>query len=189
VRIGEAIYEVMFIIPIITPSFFNSDKCREELEMFISREKSLGRCDLILPVYYTDSPLMNDESVRIKDELAEVIHGRNFVDWRQLRNKPLSDLKVKKQMEELAKQIRDGIKRVIQASSMGTTGSPSRHLPEDREIHPKNMQTSSQDTLIEGEPNTFLVDPLGDGKYTTITQALADAKPGDRILIRPGVYK
>jgi len=51
-RIEESIDEVTFLIPIITPSFFRSLYCRDELQQFIEHEKKLERNDLILPVYY-----------------------------------------------------------------------------------------------------------------------------------------
>ena len=51
----------MFLIPIITPGFFDSKPCREELELFLQRERTLSRSDLILPVYYIDYPAFNNE--------------------------------------------------------------------------------------------------------------------------------
>ncbi|PXF61383.1 MAG: hypothetical protein C4B59_03855 [Candidatus Methanogaster sp.] len=50
-RIEESIDEVTFLIPIITPSFFRSPYCRDELQRFLEREKELGRNDLVLPIY------------------------------------------------------------------------------------------------------------------------------------------
>ena len=49
-----ALREVRFLIPIITPNFFQSEECRKELEQFISHEELTGRNDLILPIYYID---------------------------------------------------------------------------------------------------------------------------------------
>jgi F-box protein 11 len=37
-------------------------------------------------------------------------------------------------------------------------------------------------------PKTLLVDAHGSGTYRTVGEAIAAAQPGDRILIRPGVY-
>ena len=52
------------LIPILTPSFFNSEPCRAELEQFLEREKELGRNDLVLPLYYIDHPAFSDEVQR-----------------------------------------------------------------------------------------------------------------------------
>ena len=57
--------EVTFLIPIITPSFFKSKACRDELGRFLERERRLNRDDLILPVYYVDTPLINKRIVAL----------------------------------------------------------------------------------------------------------------------------
>lgn len=45
-RLGEALSEASFLIPIITPLFFSSNACREELTHFIDHEKTMDRDDL-----------------------------------------------------------------------------------------------------------------------------------------------
>src|SRR3982751_4267728 len=42
-RIDETLDAVTFLIPVITPTFFKSPACRNELERFLKREESLGR--------------------------------------------------------------------------------------------------------------------------------------------------
>lgn len=39
------------------------------------------------------------------------------------------------------------------------------------------------------EPPDHIVDPYGRGHFTTITAAIDSAQPGDRILVRPGLYE
>src|SRR6201995_4424634 len=63
-RIDGAIDGTTFLIPIITPSFFKSPPCRNEIERFLEREKKLKRSDLILPIYYVTSPTLDDEELR-----------------------------------------------------------------------------------------------------------------------------
>ena len=64
-RIKNALDEEMtFLIPIITPGFFNSEPCRDELERFIEVETKLNRNDLILPIYFVDTPLLNNAELR-----------------------------------------------------------------------------------------------------------------------------
>lgn len=50
-RIAESLDEAMFLIPVITPSFFESNPCCEELDAFRAREGKLER-RLVLPLYY-----------------------------------------------------------------------------------------------------------------------------------------
>ena len=49
----------------------------------------------------------------------------------------------------------------------------------------------SAEPLVAGRPDrpTRLVDPRRPGAFKTIGDAIRDAKPGDRILVRPGLYK
>src|ERR1700736_1619596 len=41
-----------FLIPILTPAYFQSRACREEYLKFADCEKKIGRNDLVLPLYY-----------------------------------------------------------------------------------------------------------------------------------------
>ena len=58
-RIDESLDGVTFLIPILTPRFFRSAACRDELKRFLKREEELRRGDLILPIYYLDSSTLN----------------------------------------------------------------------------------------------------------------------------------
>jgi hypothetical protein len=111
-RLEESLDTVTFLIPIITPSFFNSKYCRAELQHFLKREKYLGRNDLILPVYYVDCPLLNDEARRRSDELAQTIADRQYADWRDLRFESFDSPKVHRALHQLAMQIRDSFDRL-----------------------------------------------------------------------------
>ena len=83
-RIDDSLNEVTFLIPFLTPSFFTSTECRREVERFLERESKLDRDDLILAVYYIDAPVLNDESKRSADVLAEEFARRQYHDWRDL---------------------------------------------------------------------------------------------------------
>jgi F-box protein 11 len=105
-RIRDCIYSVHFLICIMTPRFFRSDACRAEFERFVKLERAIGRDDLILPVYYIDSPVLNDVEKRNGDPVAQLIGMRNYVDWRDLRFEPLDSPTAKKRMARLASDIR-----------------------------------------------------------------------------------
>jgi F-box protein 11 len=104
-RIDESLDSVTFLIPIITPGFFKSLPCRNELERFIEREKRLQRADLILPIYYVDCPILNNKAKRDADPLARVIASRNYADWRELRFEPIDSPRVGRVLAMLARQI------------------------------------------------------------------------------------
>jgi DNA-binding XRE family transcriptional regulator len=130
-RIENALLEeITFLIPIITPSFFKSKACRKELARFVELEKKLGRNDLILPVYYVNTPLLNDAELRATDELAQVIASRQYADWRQLRLEPFTNPQVGKTLAKLAVQIRDALLRIQKnRKASAKMGRPYRSRP------------------------------------------------------------
>ena len=97
VRIEESIDGSAFFIPVITPSFFKSTACCNELERFVEREKSLGRSDLILPVYYIECIELKDKNAN----LARIISSHQYVDWRGLRHKSRTSREVKEKFQIL----------------------------------------------------------------------------------------
>ena len=135
-RIEESLDEVTFLVPIITPSFFNSQYCRRELERFLERERELKRDDLILPIYYVDCPLLNDKEKRAGDELAQAIADHQYADadWRDLRFEPFTSPQVGKTLEKLAVQIRDALERVQAESSDKDRGGSGREDLDRRAI-------------------------------------------------------
>jgi F-box protein 11 len=105
----ESLDAAAFLIAIVTPGFFKSAACREELERFIEREKRLGRDDLILPVYYVDCPILHDEGKRKADPLARVVAERQYADWRELRFEPFTSPQVARTLANMATQIAEAL--------------------------------------------------------------------------------
>ncbi len=196
-RIEESLDEVTFLIPIVTPGFFKSAACRDEVERFLEREKRLGRNDLILPVYYVGCPVLDDEAKRANDTLALAISDHNWADWRELRFEPLTSPQVRKTLAQLAVEVRDALERV------GPTVEPAasrRKRAAAARRRPGPARAAAQEPSIEGtettrrpspktEPPTRVVDPMHRGDFPTITEAIEAAEPGDRILVRPGLYQ
>jgi parallel beta-helix repeat protein len=198
-RIEESLDEASFLIPIITPSFFNSPYCRSELERFLDREKQLGRNDLILSVYYVNCPFLDDEAKQASDKLAQAIATHQYADWRELRFEPFTAPLVGKTLARLAGQIRNALERVQASQKTSTTTSASgtasrlsrESSPEvspSTESAPEGVQ-STQQPSTRTDPPTHVVDAMYRGDFPTITQAIAAAQPGDRILVRPGLYQ
>lgn len=111
-RINAALQIITFLIPIITPNFFTSTYCRHVLLMFLQHETKLGRNDLILPVYYIESPMLEDPNKRSDDELAQILAVRQCIDWRDLRLNPFSDQQVQATLADMAEQILDALNRL-----------------------------------------------------------------------------
>ena len=185
-RIDEALDAVPLLLVIITPSLFRSPPCRTEVTMFLDRERVLGRADLILPVYYISAREMDDPGLRESDEMATVLASRQFADWRELRFEPFTSPLVRKAIAQLASRMRDtfwqppvapvrparrGQVSWSAGGSAGQGGGTSR-------------------VTAKTEPPTYVVDVFpGRGDFATVSAAIAATKPGDRILVRPGLYE
>jgi CheY-like chemotaxis protein len=110
-RLDEAISSSMFLIPIVTPLFFTSDPCRDELTKFISHEKALGRDDLILPIYFVTTPNLEKDEERQRDSLAQEIASRQIYDWRDEADLPLDDPEIRKAIRNLSEGVATALDR------------------------------------------------------------------------------
>jgi parallel beta-helix repeat protein len=188
-RIDETLDAVTLLLVIITPGFFRSPACRAEVKRFLARERELGRQDLILPVYYVSTPELDDPKRREADELARVLASRQFVDWRELRFEPFTSPVVRRALAQLASRMRDTFWQQL----------PVRPSRPDESPQVATQATGSEATATEpaatGKPTaksespTHVVDAYHRGDYTTIGAAIRAARPGDRILVRPGLYQ
>jgi parallel beta-helix repeat protein len=184
-RIDGALDAVTLLLVIITPSLFRSQACRSEVKRFLEREQALGRADLILPVYYIGAREMDDPGLREGDELARVLASRQYADWRELRFEPFTSPLVHKTIAVLASRMRDTFWQLPavparHARLIRTTGSSMGSAEQAGDAGTVTAKT---------EPPTHVVDAWQRGDFTTVGAAIKAAKPGDRILVRPGLYE
>jgi CheY-like chemotaxis protein len=110
-RLTEVISTSRFLVPIVTPLFFKSDPCRDELKQFLEHEKSLGRDDLILPIYFVTAPVLERPELLKDDALAFEIGSRQRYDWRVQADLPPNDPQIRRAVRELAQKIATAIAR------------------------------------------------------------------------------
>lgn len=210
-EIRESLEDALFFIPILTPAYFKSGPCRDELMLFLEREKKLERDDLILTVYYVNCAALNDKVKRAKDELAEVIGSRNYVDWRELRFEPFTSPQIRRLLAQLGSQVCDALESLAPAEAQGATASAPEVVSavgEARTTTPLassraegtlgkieiagvtlHLEPAERGPTTKNEPKIRIVDPNERGKFSTISAAIAKADPGDKIVVRPGVYE
>lgn len=111
-RIIEALTAARFLIPILTPSYFTSEACREEAEFFLNHEKRHKRRDLILPIYLIEADVLEDSAERAGDYLARQFYERQYGDWRDAAFELWNAPRIKHRVMELAKQVKLAAKRV-----------------------------------------------------------------------------
>jgi parallel beta-helix repeat protein len=185
-RVDGALDVVALLLVIVTPGFFGSAACRAELARFLERERELGRSDLILPVYYISAWEMDDLPTREADELARVLASRQFADWRELRFEPFTSPLVRKAVAQLASRMRDAFWQPGAVSGR----SADRHAQQGETATWTSVQAAAGARVTaKTEPPTRVVDAWHRGDFTTISAAIKAAKPGDRILVRPGLYE
>ena len=184
-RIDEALDAVTLLVVIITPSLFRSPACRAEFGKFLERERALGRADLILPVYYIGTRELDDPALREADEMAGVLASRQFADWRELRFEPFTSPLVRKAIAQLASRMRDTFWRppAVPARPAGRVQEAASSTRSSEQAGGVGLVTAKT------EPPTHVVDVVpGRGDFATVGAAIKAAKPGDRILVRPGLY-
>ena len=185
-RIEETLDVVTLLLVIITPGFFGSAECRAEVARFLERERELGHSDLVLPVYYISAPEMDDPAVRESDELAQVLTSRQLADWRELRFEPFTSPVVRKTIAQLASRMRDAFWQPppVQAGQVA-----------ERRQQAETATESAEEARVGGlvpvktEPPTHVVDAWQRGDFSTVSAAVEAARPGDRIVVRRGLYE
>jgi hypothetical protein len=81
--IQERLSSANFFIPVITPRYFRSTACVDELKEFSLGAKRLGVKELIIPILYADVPGFDDENP--DNELIKLIKSFQYQDWREIR--------------------------------------------------------------------------------------------------------
>src|SRR6185503_19916438 len=72
-RIKKSLYDVTFLIPVLTPSFFQSPACKLEFESFVLKENTLGVNRLILPLYYVECDELDAIYAKGVNSIADII--------------------------------------------------------------------------------------------------------------------
>ena len=123
-KLDQILNEARFFIPMVTPSYFESAPCRDELEKFFRAEANHGRQDLVLPIYYIDSDILENADLRAADPLAAAIHKRQWQNWRPLRFRSFNTKTVREAYEDLARAIVRARRRSM-SQPEGPVGTPA----------------------------------------------------------------
>jgi CheY-like chemotaxis protein len=122
-KLSEAIEASSFLVPMLTPLFFNSTFCRDEVEQFLEHERSLDREDLILPVYFFTSPRLEKQEERDADPIAAELSRRQPFDWRERADIPLDQPLARQAIIALARQVAQRLKSLGDLANLGNRGN------------------------------------------------------------------
>ena len=109
-RLEDALKEALFLIPVMTPSYFASPQCRAEAETFIDLEKQSGRHTKILPIYLIEAEIFEGATRQGGDPLARILRERQYVDWREHKFQLSDQPHIKERVFDMARQIRGGVR-------------------------------------------------------------------------------
>jgi formylglycine-generating enzyme required for sulfatase activity len=131
-RLDEGLAEARFLIPILSPSYFASGPCRDELGKFLELERRAGRKDLLLPILIRAFPRPAEgdgsETARLKRITLQRQHG----DWSQRILEPFEEADGRRRIMALAAQIVAAISRV---RTDDTQPAPQPPPPQPRPRH------------------------------------------------------
>lgn len=184
-RIEETLNAATVLLVIMTPSFFASNECCNEVRIFLEREGKLGRTGLIFPVYYIDADQVDFPRRHDSGSVARILADRQCHDWRELRFEPQYSPVVRRAMAALAKQLLARLSREV-------TGAPDGNrpgVPSAVNSYAPEPVVSPHRNTVRSEPPAHVVDKYYRGGFTTVSAAIEAANPGDRILLRPGLYE
>ncbi len=132
-KLDEMLDRARFFIPILTPSFFRSEPCRQELRTFLDLERRVGRRDLVLLIYWISCPVLEEGHLKARDELAQEIDERQRWDWRDLIFEDLMSPACRRELHALSTQIertRRNVLRVVeQPKAAASSATPGRSIP------------------------------------------------------------
>jgi TIR domain len=106
--IANGIEAATFFVAFMSPSFFNSPACRNELDSFVRHEAELERTDLVFPIQFIALA-----AAQANDRLVGTCHEHQYIDWTQLR---LRDLKG----EDWRRALADFAGGIVRAETRGT---------------------------------------------------------------------
>lgn len=101
-KLNEALQETTFFIPVLTPTFFLRDECRNEMSQFAASAKALGLEELLLSIRYLPVSDMREGST---DELKDLAARMQYEPWDELRLEDESAAPYRKGINRLAQRL------------------------------------------------------------------------------------
>src|SRR5262245_3783178 len=110
-EITAAIEQAVFFIPIVTPTAVKSQFCMHEFDGFVVAEGSIGRNDLVFPLYYIRVQALEHDAEWRSDPVLSIIGQRQWADWRDLRLLDVQDTRVREAIAQFGAKVADTLQR------------------------------------------------------------------------------
>lgn len=125
-KIDEALSNVAFFIPVVTPRYFASAECRREFTFFWERVQSLGIRELVLPVLYIKSPRLEDPAD--DDPVLNAVREVQWRDWTPFRFKELDSEGYRAAVDSLASEL---VRRVADVEQVDLAAAVNVDVDDD----------------------------------------------------------
>jgi hypothetical protein len=135
-RIEGAIAGTTFFIPVITPSYFRSQACRDELFQFAREAEKVGLNRLLMPIYWRTVPELEEAPEESPDAAIRLVHHANYENMRGARLEDEESAVFRKAVDTLADEL---VKRAAEAERV-----------EDRPPEPRRGAPRSEDAAEAG---------------------------------------
>lgn len=151
-RIKDSLATIAFFVPILTPRYFASPICRNELNTFARRATELGVQELLLPILYLDFPGLEDDQP--VDDLVVLVRNFQWMDWRELRFSGPESTEYRRAVATMATRLVEA-NRVAETTDATNTAISRAELADDEdgvlelmasfeEAFPKLSETTGQ---------------------------------------------
>jgi len=116
--VEAGIQTAAFFVAIITPRYFQSAECRNELQSFARKAKEIGVSELVVSLRYVETPELEDPSPT--DPLVELVKEFQWEDWTDLRFHDRDSATYRRAVGELAERLAEVNRSLDSAAAVRT---------------------------------------------------------------------
>ena len=171
-----------FLIPVLTPRFFNRDWCREEVLTYLRICEEAGIEPRIFPIRFVK---WREDADCVVRQALQPFQYKDFSNWR-FESDPTQKSRL---VFEFAEDVTERLylpqsgRKPAKASVGATHASQAQKTAEEINVPRKEETPPPKQTV-------HVVDPWPKrGDFTCIQAAIDKAEPGDRIVVREGTYR
>jgi hypothetical protein len=175
-KLRAEVSKASFLIPVLTPLFFNRKWCRDEVLTYLRLSKEKGVEPRIFPIRFVKWDDQDDCEVRAA---LEPFQYKDLSQWR-FENDPT---KRERLINEFAEDVKARLKLapVPRATPKVIAEATARN---------GTAQVPIEKPASGPKYETYVVDPFpGRGDFTSIGAAIEAAEPGAKIVVREGTYR
>ena len=171
-----------FLIPVLTPRFFNRDWCREEVLTYLRICEEAGIEPRIFPIRFVEWD--EDDACEVRRAI-QPFQYKDFLNWR-LESDPTQRNRL---LNDFAKDVKARLKLPPAPPKPAKASVGATHEPQAQKTA-EEIDLPRKEEMPPPKQTVHTVDPWPKrGDFTSIQAAIDAAEPGDRIVVREGTYR